>query len=86
LQFGPGIQPAQTIEALIAAGHVHLGAPLAEGQVQPASLDLRLGRRVFRVRASFLPGRDTGIADRIASLALHEIDLTPAPLLENGAV
>jgi dCTP deaminase len=86
LQFGPGIQPAQTIEALIAAGHVHLGAPLAEGQVQPASLDLRLGRRVFRVRASFLPGRDTGIADRIASLALHEIDLSAGAVLETGAV
>ena len=86
MQFGPGIQPAQTIEALIAAGHVHLGAPLADGQVQPASLDLRLGRRVFRVRASFLPGRDTGIADRIASLALHEIDLSAGAVLETGAV
>ena len=47
MRFAPGILPSQAIEALAAAGHIRVDEPLATGQVQPASLDLRLGRRVF---------------------------------------
>ena len=82
----PGILPSQAIEALAAKGHVRIDRPFAPGQVQPASLDLRLGRRAFRVRASFLPGRDVPVADRIAGLSLFEIDLTHGAVLETGAV
>ncbi len=82
----PGILPSQAIEALASARRIVADVPLAQGQVQPASLDLRLGRRAFRVRASFLPGRDVPIADRIASLSLFEIDLTRGAVLETGAV
>ena len=82
----PGILPSQAIQALVAARRIVADEPLAAGQVQPASLDLRLGRRAFRVRASFLPGRDVPIADRIASLSLFEIDLTRGAVLETGAV
>ncbi len=86
MTFPPGILPSQAIEALIAGGHVRLDEPLSEGQVQPASLDLRLGRRAFRVRASFLPGRDTAVRDRIDRLSVHEIDLARGAVLETGAV
>jgi dCTP deaminase len=82
----PGILPSQAIEALAKAGHVRMDRPFAPGQVQPASLDLRLGRRAFRVRASFLPGRDVPVAERIAGLSLFEIDLTNGAVLETGAV
>mgnify|MGYP000060587726 CR=1 FL=1 len=48
---------SRQIEAMIDAGAIRLAAPPAHGQVQPASLDLRLGPKAWRVRASFLPGK-----------------------------
>jgi dCTP deaminase len=81
-----GTLPSQSIAALIEAGHVRAEPAVIDAQIQPASLDLRLGRRVFRVRASFLPGRDTPVAPRLAELALHEIDLSRGAVLETGAV
>ena len=81
-----GILPAQDIRALHAAGIITVDRPFADGQVQPASLDLRLGRRVWRVRASFLPGPDRAVKDRLERIALHEIDLTNGAVLETGAV
>ena len=81
-----GILPAQAIRALISSGALKLGQPLGDGQLQPASIDLRLGERAYRVRASFLPGRQVKIADRIKDLALHEIDLTSGSVLETGCV
>ena len=55
-------------------------------QVQPASLDLRLGEKAFRVRSSFLPGPDNNVAQRIDDLKLHEIDLRNGAVLERGCV
>ncbi len=56
LTFQPGIQPDHCIQAFVEAGAIRLAQPPAEGQIQPASLDLRLGEKAYRVRASFLPG------------------------------
>jgi dCTP deaminase len=82
----PGILPCQAIEALIAGGAIASASPFDEDQVQPASLDLRLGERAWRVRASFLPGRHT-VRERIADVAMHELDLTGAgAVLERGCV
>jgi len=81
-----GILAAQDIRALHSAGVIQADRPFADGQVQPASLDLRLGRRVWRVRASFLPGPDRAVKDRLERIALHEIDLTNGAVLETGAV
>ena len=55
-------------------------------QVQPASLDLRLGPRAIRVRASFLAGQGRRVADRLDEFRMHEIDLTEGALLEKGCV
>jgi len=74
------------IEAMVAQGSIRPGSPLLPGQVQPASLDLRLGKRCWRIRASFLPGHSGRVADRIAAYALHEIDLTQGAVLETGCV
>ena len=60
--------------------------PFASGQIQPASLDLRLGAIAYRVRASFLPGPGTTVARRIAELKLHEFALTQGAVLETGCV
>lgn len=81
-----GILPAQAIRALVSARALELSEPLAEGQLQPASVDLRLGAKAYRVRASFLPGPAARIAARIADLKLHEVDLTLGAVLETGCV
>ena len=80
-----GVIPSQGIDAMFAAGAIRSVEPPVEGQIQPASLDLRLGRTAFRVRASFLPGSGT-VSDRIADFAMHEIDLGPGAVLEKGCV
>jgi len=81
-----GILPVQAIRTLIEAGHIKLGQPLLDNQLQPASLDLRLGAQAFRIRASFLPGPDAPVAAKLAELRLHTIDLTRSAVLETGCV
>jgi dCTP deaminase len=81
-----GIQSARTIAALTDAGKILPATPYAADQIQPASLDLRLGARVWRVRASFLPGPTQTVRDRLEYLVLHEMDLTKPVLLETGCV
>ena len=59
-----GIFAAHQIAALAKAGAILPASPFVENQIQPASLDLRLGRRAWRMRASFLPGARS-VADAI---------------------
>ena len=80
-----GLLPDTHIERLLADGAIGASQPLDAGQVQPASLDLRLGPKAFRVRASFLPGAHT-VAERLANLSLHELDLSKGAVLETGCV
>jgi dCTP deaminase len=81
-----GILPCQAIETLIAEGAIAAPRPFGADQVQPASLDLRLGARAWRVRASFLPRLAGDLAGRIADVAMHELDLTLGAVLERGCV
>jgi dCTP deaminase len=81
-----GILPAQAIRVLVSSGALKLAEPLAQGQLQPASVDLRLGPKALRVRASFLPGKGARVADKLADLKLHEIDLEKGAALETGCV
>jgi dCTP deaminase len=82
----PGILPSQAIDALIERGAIRAQTPFEPDQVQPASLDLRLGARCWRVRASFLPGQGRTVAGRIEAVAMHELDLTRGAVLERGCV
>ena len=81
-----GLLPSQSIEDLIARGAITSSRPFDPDQVQPASLDLRLGARAWRVRASFLPGLGRTVPRRIADVAMHELDLTRGAVLERGCV
>jgi dCTP deaminase len=81
-----GILPDRIIGALADARHIMADASFDPDQIQPASLDLRLGSTAFRVRASFLPGRHATVAERIAHLKLHQIDLSHGAVLETGCV
>lgn len=86
VQLVPGIQPAETIAAFAAAGVIRAAAPFDADQIQPASLDLRLGRVAYRVRASFLPGPKCRVLDKLERLKLHEISLDAGAVLETGCV
>ncbi|MGP2491092.1 2'-deoxycytidine 5'-triphosphate deaminase [Mesorhizobium sp. PUT5] len=81
-----GILPDQDIAGLFQSGALAAPRALDADQIQPASLDLRLGERAFRVRASFLPGPDHAVAAKLDRLKLHEIDLSRGAVLETGCV
>ncbi|MGD1882590.1 MAG: 2'-deoxycytidine 5'-triphosphate deaminase [Paracoccaceae bacterium] len=81
-----GVFPNQMIEAMVASGRIAIDAPLVEGQVQPASLDLRLGSVAYRVRASFLAGQGAKVSDRLEEFEMHRIELSQGAVLEKGCV
>lgn len=86
LTWPEGIFSARLIGRLAEAGAIATGSPFDPDQIQPASLDLRLGEKAWRVRASFLPGAAQTVAERVESLKLHEIDLRNGAVLERGCV
>ncbi|MGH1446247.1 MAG: 2'-deoxycytidine 5'-triphosphate deaminase [Cognatishimia sp.] len=81
-----GVLPSQTIETMLKNGEITPDVAPVEGQVQPASLDLRLGTVAYRVRASFLAGDGNSVADRLAEFEMHRIDLSEGAVLEKGCV
>lgn len=81
-----GILPDTRIARLFEEKIIASGRDLDPDQIQPASLDLRLGESAYRIRASFLPGPDQTVADRLERLKLHEIDLRAGAVLETGCV
>ncbi|MEM6614979.1 MAG: 2'-deoxycytidine 5'-triphosphate deaminase [Pseudomonadota bacterium] len=83
---GRGVLPAEEIEVLATQNCIAPAKPFDPDQVQPSSLDLRLGTKAYRVRASFLPGPDATVADKLKTLALHEIELSEGAVLEVGCV
>ncbi|MDE3169687.1 MAG: 2'-deoxycytidine 5'-triphosphate deaminase [Acidobacteriota bacterium] len=81
-----GILPSQEIRELIHNRKILSPLAIDDAQIQPASIDLRLGNVAYRVQASFLPSRTSTIKSKIDDLKLAEIDLTRPALLERGAV
>jgi len=81
-----GILPSQLLRQAAKTGPISACRDIERDQYQPASLDLRLGRRAWRVRASFLPAPGGAVAERIERHAMHEIDLAPGAVLERGCV
>ena len=85
-QRSTGILPSQVIKELIRAREIGAAAEIDERQIQPASIDLRLGATAYRIRASFLPGEDATVQSRIDWFGMHEIDLAGGAVLEKGCV
>jgi dCTP deaminase len=81
-----GILPDRQIRELFDSGALACDRALDDDQIQPASLDLRLGTKAYRVRASFLPGAASRVSDKLDRLKLHEFDLTAGAVLETGCV
>jgi dCTP deaminase len=79
-----GILSSQEIRELIRSGKIRSRLEIRDDQIQPASIDLRLGNRAYRVRASFLPNGKYPIGPKIRELLLEEMDLTmPVELKTN---
>lgn len=81
-----GILPSQEIKQLIRNGKIRSGTEIREDQIQPASIDLRLGDKAHRVLASFLPSWDSLIGPKIRHLQCEEIDLRQPTLLKPNNV
>lgn len=80
-----GILPFQCLTDMVAAGAIKSQSPFDDDQVQPASIDLRLGARAWRVRASYLPRHRT-VMERLPDVRMHEMDLTKGAVFEAGCV
>ncbi|OFV96512.1 MAG: 2'-deoxycytidine 5'-triphosphate deaminase [Acidobacteria bacterium RIFCSPLOWO2_02_FULL_61_28] len=81
-----GVFPSQKIQEFIDSGRIHAPTPIAEAQIQPASLDLRLGPVAYRVRASFLPGKSSTVEEKIRELGMNEMDLRAGAVFEKRCV
>lgn len=81
-----GVLPDHAIQAMLDRGEITIERPLTDDQIQPASLDLRLGSTAYRVRASFLAGGGASVAERLAEFEMHKVDLTEGAVLEKGCV
>lgn len=81
-----GVLPYQTMLGLIEGGQIRAESEIPESQVQPASMDLRLGKVAYRLRGSFLPGRNATVMEKIERYRMHEIELAGGAVLEKGCV
>ena len=81
-----GILPLQHLQQAIHDGAILADQPITAAQLQPASLDLRLGTNAWRVQASFLPGSRMTVADKLSKFAMHNIELEDGAVLERGCV
>ena len=84
--FKTGILSDTEIAELINEKIINASEKLTNDQIQPASLDLRLGKKAWRVRSSFLPGSKNKVESKISRLSMHEIDLSKGAVLEKGCV
>jgi dCTP deaminase len=81
-----GVLPDSRLKSLIETGVVAATPAILPDQIQPASIDLRLGATAYRVRASFLAGEGRSVAERLEEFEMHRIDLTDGAVLEKGCV
>lgn len=81
-----GVLPNQSIEGMIADNQIAATRKILHEQIQPASLDLRLGSVAYRVRASFLSGHGARVSDRLKEFEMHRVDLQNGAVLEKGCV
>ncbi len=81
-----GVLASQQLRSMIDEGRITATSLIETGQIQPASLDLRLGATAYRVRASFLAGASRTVADRLKDFEMHQVDLRGGAVLEKGCV
>ena len=82
----PGVLSGQEITELINKNIISSDHKINKDLIQPASIDLRLGLKAWRVPASFLPGKGNLVSERLKNFAMHEISLVDGAVLECGCV
>lgn len=80
------IWPSQRIRRAVSEGIVTAPLAVQESQIQPASMDLRIADRAYRVPTSFLPGRTRTVRERLDDLSTHQVDLSRPHVLERNCV
>jgi len=86
LDTGAGVWPTQRIRAVYETGRIKAETPLDPDQIQPASLDLRLGAVAYEAPASFLPGRSWKMEDRLKAEGAKRLDLSGGAELKTGRI
>ncbi len=81
-----GVLSSQEILELIHKNVITSENAIEKDLIQPASIDLRLGIKAWRVPASFLPGKGNKVSSRLKDLAMHEFSLIDGAVLECGCV
>ena len=81
-----GVLSSQEILELINKNVITSENGIEKDLIQPASIDLRLGIKAWRVPASFLPGKGNKVSSRLKDLAMHEFSLIDGAVLECGCV
>lgn len=86
-----GILPSQKIEEMLNSSEIKpLLTPIDGDQVQPASIDLRLGEYAYPVDTSFLPGKGMRVLEKMKQLDDRidnfKIDLSKGAVLEKGRI
>ena len=80
-----GYLPCQFIEMALKEGIITAKIPVDPSQIQPVSLDLRLGQRAYRIQCSFLP-ENAPVDTRLKDLTLYEFDISNGGILEKNAI
>src|SRR5216683_1774540 len=88
-----GILPYQAIQEMVSSEEIRAAeifTRIEDDQIQPASIDLRLGEFAYPVDTSFLPGRGVQVLDKMrdldASFERFKLDLRDGAVLEKGRV
>ncbi len=86
--IGPGrggVLPRQDLKKLLAEGVIGSQWTFQDSQLQPASLDLRLGEKGYRIRSSFLPDAHRSINAKLPAFGMYEVDLRDPCIIEPNA-
>lgn len=80
----PGVLPSQHLHRFVDAGLIDAGEfKVPPENIQPASLDLRLGRFAYRIRCSFLPG-PFPVRTKLSDLIVDQLDIQDGAVLETN--
>ena len=85
LEGKPGYLPCQLIEQVHRQGMIHSREPIADSQIQPVSMDLRLGPKAYRIQCSFLPENEP-VTTKLNEVSLYEFDIIDGGILEKNAI
>lgn len=80
-----GYLPCQFIEMALKEGMINSKTPIEASQIQPVSLDLRLGKKAYRIQCSFLPENDP-VETRLKEVTLYDFDISEGGILEKNAI